>query len=171
MERLREINSATQLKREQQDMSVLHRARLFDNFAAGAGGAASGAGATGVGASPNAGNPYDRYFSEFQASQQAQSQGAAQGIRARQDPFSSAAFSHEQIGPNSVSDALREASHLEELALAQRAKARSLALAGALQQRFGMSDSSSSDGRNMRGGETGGAGDRPSFGRPFGRRD
>ena len=46
-------------------------------------------------------------------------------------------------GPNnqssvesSVSEALREANHLEELALAQRAKARSLALAGALQNGY-----------------------------------
>jgi len=42
---------------------------------------------------------------------------------------------------SSVKNALREAKHLEDLALAQRAKARSLALAGALKNQHGVAES------------------------------
>ena len=89
----------------------------------------------------------------------------------RQDPF--ARHGKDPV-ESSVKDALREANHLEELALGQRAKARSLALAGALQSRFGGGEQQQL--ADTVGNETnvaaGAAVDhRPSFGRPFGRRD
>ena len=146
MERLRDLDRTTQLKREQQqDMSMLRRARLFDDSSVG--GVGGGVGGVGHFAAAN------RYFSDYghapnhphtphsqhqhlsgnsvNSLVQQHSQGVGPGAGSSQDPFS-------VLDPTSVSDALREANQLEEMAMAKRAKARSLALAGALQQRFGM---------------------------------
>jgi len=203
MERLRDLDRAQQIKREQQDMSMLRRARLFDDLAS----SGTAPGAAGVHAShvtgPNVSNglsqgPFDRfsYPPPQLPPSSLSSQGAlgrtSLGKGPRQDPF--ARYGNDPV-ESSVKDALREANHLEELALAQRAKARSLALAGALQSRFGgvggvpQSPKNTMDQQQQQSGNmeivmspvAGGCSQtnenatvsdiRPSFGRPFGRKD
>lgn len=201
MERLRDLDRAQQIKREQQDMSMLRRARLFDELAStGAAPSAAGVHAPHV-TRPNVSNTLSQgLFDQFsypppQLPQPSlSSQGSvgrtSLGKGPRQDPF--ARYGNDPV-ESSVKDALREANHLEELALAQRAKARSLALAGALQSRFGggggvpqspkntMDQHQQQLSSNMKLTSPGGCspsnesavvGDsRPSFGRPFGRKD
>ena len=169
MERLRDLDRASQLKREQQDMDMLRRAT----------------GVSGVAGLANS-SPFDRYFPSsvvtFGQTQHHPTTGlsrtGAPGLSASAaDPFSGYA----NTMSTSVSDALREANELEEMALVKRAKARSLALAGALHQRFDLTQpKNGSDLQGQQqvnsggiglGGEVGAAGDRPSFGRPFGKRD
>ena len=144
LERLRDVDRAAQLKREQQDISML-----------GKGGAAEGASAftaTGGGGPGHAnfafsgpsisnglGNgPFDRYrhislqsgamgFGSAYSGALASSSGAATVGQGTQN-----IDEEQQAVESSVKEALREANHLEELALAQRAKARNIALAGAL---------------------------------------
>jgi len=198
MERLRDLDRSQQIKREQQDMSILRRARLFDDLAStGAAQCAPGVHAphvtvSNVNSAMNQGQ-YDRFSYPAQPLPQTgvSSQGSVSlGKGPRQDPF--ARYGNDPV-ESSVKDALREANHLEELALAQRAKARSLALAGALQSRFGEVGSGPQSPENsmnqqqqqvtgdMKMAPQGGfsssngsafVGDnRPSFGRPFGRKD
>jgi hypothetical protein len=137
MERLRDVDRAAQLKREQQDISMLSRGGPGE----GAGfSAPSGPGSTSFAFSgPSISNglsngPFDRY-------RQMSLQPGAMGFgNAYQGSFASAAGQgavnldeEQQAVESSVKEALREANHLEELAMAQRAKARNIALAGALQ--------------------------------------
>lgn len=204
MERLRDLDRAQQMKREQQDMSMLRHARLFDDLAS-AGGAPGTVGSHTTHASgPNVNDgitkgPFDRFsyptpqLPPPRLSSQNSVGMASTGKGPRQDPF--ARYGNDPV-ESSVKDALREANHLEELALAQRAKARSLALAGALQSRFGgvgcvplspnnpVEDQQQQMSGNIKtlssptaGGcspsnDSASLGDsRPSFGRPFGRKD
>lgn len=210
MERLRDLDRAQQVKREQQDMSMLRRARLFDDLAScGAGVTPPGAAATGVhtpthAVGPNVSNglsqgPFDRFsFPPPQIPAPSLTPQAAERSSSGSDssketpPPSQDPFATYENAPveSSVKDALRVANHLEELALAQRAKARSLALAGALQSRFGegeqqqqqttpklkdqqqkMPQLTDSIGKETSLTTGAAAGSRPSFGRPFGRKD
>lgn len=164
MERLRDLDRAQQIKREQQDnMSMLHHARLYDDLAA-----SSAAGAGGPPAPPRVSHPpphpphangpmptnpglgqggaFDRFSypppqppppSMQPPLQQTPLGSVGTTASAGKDSFASRYGNDHNPVESSVKDALREANHLEELALAQRAKARSLALAGALQSRFG----------------------------------
>lgn len=200
MERLRDLDRAQQIKREQQDMSMLRRACLFDDLAStGAGSSAAGVHTSVPGPNSSTGSsqgPFDHF--SYPAPQVPPSNLSSQSTTGRsavikglrQDPF--VGYGNDPV-ESSVKDALREANHLEELALAQRAKARSLALAGALQSRFGGVEGGPPSPKNsgnqeqpsrdadkvilpggggMSNDETTTVGDsRPSFGRPFGRKD
>lgn len=234
MERIRDLDRAALMKREQDDFNILRRARLLEEM--GAQGSAPhssaphsqrpGPGPENRGPPPSShgqgpgndrggpgggGNPYDRYYSDYASGSNAPSSGmhpnggrsdngpapphtsSSGGAPGGQsgDPYATLA---QDMGPSSVTDALREANHLEELAAAQRAKARSLALAGAL-HRYGLPEGGGGPGGGGRGpspaggGGPGGGGpgggppsssvegaaaaaaERSSFGRPFGRRD
>lgn len=208
MERLRGLD---RLKKEQEDMGMLLRARLFDDLGA-AGGLGRAPGALGPG-------PFDRFpYPPPPSGAPGGPPGVAGGDAppakaAGVDPFPPGLGAAARPVEASVKDALREAQHLEELALAQRAKARSLALSGALHTHFGAPQmptaravaeapqpmkardlppapaaapqrtwkppqapvpqtNGSKPGRSSSGGDDAVTGDgRPSFGRPFGRKD
>jgi hypothetical protein len=138
MERLRDVDRATQLKREQQDISMLGQGGGAVGEAPSAFRAAAGNSNfafSGPSISNGLGNgPFDRYR------QLSLQQGALGLGSAYQGAFAPVAGQgaqnideEQQAVESSVKEALREANHLEELALAQRAKARNIALAGALQ--------------------------------------
>lgn len=141
MERLRDVDRAAQLKREQQNISMLSMGGAGEAPAAFPAAPGTNFAFSGPSISNGLGNgPFDRY-------RQMSMQPGAMGFGAAyQGAFASAASTaaagahgaqnideEQQAVESSVKEALREANHLEELALAQRAKARNIALAGALQ--------------------------------------
>lgn len=140
MERLRDVDRAAQLKREQQDISMLSRGGAGEASPAFPAIPGTHYSFSGPSISNGLGNgPFDRYR------QMSSIHGAVGFGNAYQGAFAQAAATatagqasqniddDQQAVESSVKEALREANHLEELALAQRAKARNIALAGALQ--------------------------------------
>ncbi|KAL7537017.1 hypothetical protein ACHAWF_005632 [Thalassiosira exigua] len=233
MERLRDLDRAQQATRDCQDAAML---RHLQGMGGMPGGGPVGAGMPGGGMAPFAAaanaavppGPGGAYFSyppppalraavssssslppkDFSVSQ-ASSVG---GVGHSGAPPSGGGGGGSLVVESSVKEHLREANQLEELALAKRAKARSLALAGALQSRFcgvpptqgpgagmppGMPQGAheespaavastsvsgvggrgkdpsfqSPGGVDQEGGLAAGGDRRPSFGRPFGRKD
>jgi hypothetical protein len=134
MERLRDVERATQLKREQQDISMLGRGSAGEAPSAFAAGNSNFA-FSGPSISNGLGNgPFDRYRQMSLHPGAIGLSGAYQGTFAPVAGQGAQNIDEEQQAvESSVKEALREANHLEELALAQRAKARNIALAGALQ--------------------------------------
>ena len=148
MERLRDVDRAAQLKREQQDINMIRRGGKAADAASAASSAfsahANNFAFSGPSISNGLGNsPFDRYrqpsamgaFGSYEGAfgfpPAAASAAAAPGAQ------SGTLDNEQQAVESSVKEALREANHLEELALAQRAKARNIALAGALKMRMG----------------------------------
>lgn len=151
IERLRDVDRTAQLKREQQAISMLEMgggigerpayaapgAPTNPNFASFTGPSTS----NGLGNGPldryrqmmplqsgaiGFGNAYDKGFGNAY-------EGAFASIAAGKGASTQNIDDDQPTVESSVKEALREANHLEELALAQRAKARNIALAGALQ--------------------------------------
>jgi hypothetical protein len=149
MESLRDMDRAAQLKREQQDISMFGRGGASPSSSAFSAPMRSNNFAfSGPSISNGLGNgPFDRYR---QIGSQTGAFGCYQGYGFGPTVPSAAAASaltstmpvtgqdgdnlenDSQVVESSVKEALREANHLEKLALAQRAKARNIALAGAL---------------------------------------
>ena len=145
LERLRDVDRAAQLKREQQDISLLGKGGAGEGASAFT--AASGPGNanfafSGPSISNGLGNsPFDRYRQiSLQSGAMGFGNAYSGALTSSAGAVTAAAAGHgtqnideeQQAVESSVKEALREANHLEELALAQRAKARNIALAGAL---------------------------------------
>ena len=151
IERLRDVDRTAQLKREQQDISMLGMGGGLGErpaaFAPGAPANPNFASFSGPSISNGLGNgPFDRYRQMMSLQSGAMGfgnayekgfgnayEGAFASIAAGKGAAAQNIDDEQQTVESSVKEALREANHLEELALAQRAKARNIALAGALQ--------------------------------------
>lgn len=150
MESLRDMDRAAQLKREQQDISMLRRGGASPSTSAYSASMRNNNFAfSGPSISNGLGNgPFDRYrqidsqtgaFGSYQGfgfgptgPSTAATAGALTSTMTGRGQESVQLENEHQVVESSVKEALREANHLEKLALAQRAKARNIALAGAL---------------------------------------
>jgi len=131
MERLRDLDKLQQVKRERQENNfslIRNCARILDDLAT------TGAAASGV----HPGGGVVNGLPE-KSSGDGDDVGDTGNNTFDQSSMSSLGGCSKMDLDSSWMYALREANHFEELALAQRAKARSLAMAGAL-SRFGGSD-------------------------------
>jgi len=181
-ERLRDLDRAQQIKKERQDMNMLRHARLFDDLASNRVlPGASGMHSTHVGGQPDMMN--DLRQGPFNQFTYAPHQSAPLTVPRGEGPFSINQNGH--LSESSASALIEGANKLEGL-VADRAMAQSLALAGALdvptkhqptakEKKKGGSSASAvqkkAEASTPLVKESKGSEIRPSFGRPFGRKE